>query len=270
MRTLTFIVLVLLLSVAIAHGEDNLFNSATAIKDEFFRLGAETALLGETAFANGGQGLAITLGVVGATGLTYVFDGDIRTAAHKGKGRTGDRFADAGSLLGNPFLQLGLAAAVYGGGVVAEAPNWRETGEMLGEALVLADAAALLMKEAIGRARPSVAGDKGDFAPFGFKGGHDSLPSMHTASSFATAAVLAAGADGLPAKIGWYSAAAFVGLSRLYQDKHWASDVLLGAAIGELCGRVVTRYHGVKKGSRIAIVPQLSGDSASLALTGRW
>jgi membrane-associated phospholipid phosphatase len=64
-------------------------------------------------------------------------------------------------------------------------------------------------------------------------------------------------------------AATFVGFSRMYEDKHWASDVLLGAAIGELCGRVVTRYHTAGK-RRFALAPTISGNSASLALSAMW
>ncbi len=94
------------------------------------------------------------------------------------------------------------------------------------------------------------------------------MPSIHTASSFAMASVLATTSESILAKAFYYSLATFVGFSRMYQDKHWASDVVLGAAIGELCGRVVTNYHASH--DRIALVPTISGSSASLALVGHW
>jgi hypothetical protein len=42
-----------------------------------------------------------------------------------------------------------------------------------------------------------------------------------------------------------YAGATSVGLSRMYHNKHWGSDVLLGAAIGTFSGRKVVQYaHG--------------------------
>jgi membrane-associated phospholipid phosphatase len=40
-----------------------------------------------------------------------------------------------------------------------------------------------------------------------------------------------------------YGGAALAGVSRIYHDKHWASDVVVGAAIGTFVGRKVVRYH---------------------------
>jgi len=59
-----------------------------------------------------------------------------------------------------------------------------------------------------------------------------------------------------------------VGYSRVYQNKHWASDVLLGAALGELCGRVVTGFHGNR--SKLALAPALYEKGAGLAMVGTW
>ena len=39
-----------------------------------------------------------------------------------------------------------------------------------------------------------------------------------------------------------YGGATMVGLSRMYHNKHWASDVALGAAIGTFSGIKIVRY----------------------------
>ena len=45
-----------------------------------------------------------------------------------------------------------------------------------------------------------------------------------------------------------YSAATLIGLSRLTENAHWFSDILVGAALGYLCGRqVVNNYHRYSK-----------------------
>lgn len=210
-----------------------------------------------------------TLGVAGAIGLTYAYDGDIRDKLAGTHSRSLGKLTDAGELIGNPYLHLGVAALVYGGGLAVDSPKWKETGEMLGEALILADAATLLIKEGTGRGRPVATARKDDFRPFQFKNDYDSFPSMHTASSFALASVLTHSSESVPVALVSYSAAAFVGFSRMYQNKHWASDVLLGAAIGELAGRVVTSFHA-NRGNRLVLLPAVSGDAVSMNLLYRF
>lgn len=268
MRCFILLLLCLLIYNSAAMADETLFNSTIAWKEEARRLGDEAGDFLATPSDTDNYGMFGTLAVIGATGLTYAFDGDIRGNVQSLRGKTLDRAADIGSLVGSPFLHIGIAGAFYGGGILADSPRYRETGLMLGEALLLADASTLVLKEAIGRERPFVGGEKGRFSPFQFKQDSDSLPSLHTASSFAMASVLAAGSKSLSAKILYYSAAAFVGFARIYQDKHWASDVVLGAAIGELSGRVVTRYHASRGGMTFA--PLVSEKGAGLALVGRW
>ena len=42
-----------------------------------------------------------------------------------------------------------------------------------------------------------------------------------------------------------YGGATAVGLSRMYHNRHWGSDVIIGAAIGTFSGRKVVQYaHG--------------------------
>ena len=66
-----------------------------------------------------------------------------------------------------------------------------------------------------------------------------SLPSGHASTSFATATVLQNHYGwklGLPA----YIVATYSGVSRIYDNQHWASDVVLGAAVGIASGRTAT------------------------------
>lgn len=265
-----WLVIIALMFASSAWGDENIFNSMSAIRDEAFRFGAEAAEVATTPVDTEGFGFLGTIATAGAVGLTYVYDNNIREKVRGIKGRSLDKATDAGNILGSPFLHIGLAAAVYGGGIIADSPKYKELGEMLGESVLLADATTFVLKQAIGRGRPFAADDRGRFRPFRFKGDYDSMPSMHTASSFAMASVLSAASENYLAKFAYYAAAAFVGFSRMYEDKHWASDIVLGAAVGELCGRVVMRYHSDHGERELALAPMATSDGVSLALVGRW
>lgn len=246
--------------------------NTTSLSDEIVngsrRLADESVDLITTPLQVENGNFLITMGVAGAVGVTYLFDRQIQKKVTAHPTRSLNNAADIGSSIGNPYAHIGFAALVYGGAILADSAKWKETAEMIGEALVLADAATFIIKESSGRGRPSVTSSKNDFKPFSFKKDYDSLPSMHTSSSFALASVLAATSDSIAMKAAYYGAATFVGFSRMYQNKHWASDLLLGAVTGELCGRVVTSYHAGK--NRLSLVPQADSHGAGMALVGRW
>jgi len=240
------------------------------IKSAASRLLDEGADFAATPFTFKDGNLFWTAGIAGAAAVAYVNDASIRDRLQGNmRSHSLDKATDIGAQVGNPFLHLGVAAAFYGGGILADSPRWKETGEMMGEAAILADGTTLVLKEAVGRGRPVATGKKNDFKPLAFETDYDSFPSMHTSSSFAMASVIARTSDSIPVALMSYSAATFVGFSRLYQNKHWASDVVIGAAIGELAGRVVTACH-VDKGRRVAVIPGFSNDTVTMNLLYRF
>jgi len=261
---------ILLSPLSVSAADEHLLNSTAEYGRIAGRLADEALEVATTPVDTRGYGMLGTLLATGAVAFTSNYDTDIRDKIGGIKGTTLDHVTDAGSIAGDPFLHLGLAAVVYGGGILAESPKYRELGEMLGEAAILADATTFILKSATGRARPNTGNGSGSFRPFRFAADYDALPSMHTASSFAMASVVASAADSPLIGIGAYAAAAFVGFSRIYQDKHWASDVVLGAAIGELCGRVAMGYHASGKARRFSVAPVVSTEAALVAVTGRF
>ena len=155
--------------------------------------------------------------------------------------------ADPGSIV--------IGVSMYGIGRVA---GWRDVAD-LGlhgtEAVVLSGTITALIKGLAGRARPSVSLDTNahDFRlARGFnRGGYQSFPSGHTSAAFAAASVVTSESQRWWPHETWvvastmYGGASLVALSRMYNNAHWASDVVLGAAIGTFSGIKVVRYsHG--------------------------
>lgn len=67
-----------------------------------------------------------------------------------------------------------------------------------------------------------------------------SFPSGHASAGF-TAATLLADGQKRPWRYGWYGLAAVVASSRIHTRSHHASDVLAGALLGLVLGRVAKR-----------------------------
>jgi len=109
-----------------------------------------------------------------------------------------------------------------------------------------------VLKGVLGRARPYVTNDTNPH-DFGFgrgfgNGKYQSFPSGHTTAAFAAAAAVTSEPRRWWPHGQWvvasvmYGGATLVGLSRIYHNDHWASDVALGAAIGTFGGLKVVRY----------------------------
>ncbi|MEO6639314.1 MAG: phosphatase PAP2 family protein [Ginsengibacter sp.] len=78
---------------------------------------------------------------------------------------------------------------------------------------------------------------------------NSAFPSGHTTVAFAAATVFALEYKDKPlVPIFAYSAATMIGLSRITENKHWITDVFVGAALGYLSGKqVVNNYHRYSK-----------------------
>jgi membrane-associated phospholipid phosphatase len=169
-----------------------------------------------------------------------------------------------------------IGTGLYTVGRVGHHARIAELGLHGTEAVVFAAGTTFLVKGLAGRARPYLGhDDPHDFQlGRGFRKGDDfsSFPSGHTAAAFAAAAAVTSETSRWWPKSKAYVApvmyggATLVGVSRLYNDKHWASDVVMGAAIGTLSGLKVVEYQHRHPGNRIdrwllpdAVVPTPDG-----------
>jgi membrane-associated phospholipid phosphatase len=165
------------------------------------------------------------------------------------------RGADFFRWMGDPAPQL-IGLSLYAVGRVARDRPIAALGLHALEGLILADALTAMIKAGAGRARPYVDTPPDDFDFLrGFRG-HEftSFPSGHTTGAFAVAAVTTAEIAHWTGEKGWwpgwpylvggtlFGGATLVGVSRMYHDQHWASDIVAGAAIGTFGGLKVVKY----------------------------
>ena len=145
-----------------------------------------------------------------------------------------------------------IGGSLYLYGRLAKRPDVADFGWHGTEAVLLANGVTSFLKGVLGRSRPFVS-NATDPRDFRFGGGfstseRQSFPSGHTTTAFAAAAAVTSEIRRLQPKALpyvatlMYGGATLVGLSRMYHDKHWASDVVLGAAIGTFSGLKVVRY----------------------------
>jgi membrane-associated phospholipid phosphatase len=192
----------------------------------------------------------------GFAGLTVaMFPLDERFARQIRQDSTFNRLAQSGAVGFETIAAPGayfIGGGLYLYGRLAKKPDVADFGWHGTEAVVLANGVTGLLKGILGRARPFVS-NASDPRDFRFAGGfttteRQSFPSGHTTTAFAAAAAVTSEIRRLRPKAlpyvatVMYGGATLVGLSRMYHDKHWASDVALGAAIGTFSGLKVVRY----------------------------
>jgi membrane-associated phospholipid phosphatase len=152
-----------------------------------------------------------------------------------------------------------IGGTLYAAGRLGKSRNLAELGLYGTEALIVGEVTATTLKVLVGRARPYVGDGPNDYKLGRGLGSGDfkSFPSGHAVAAFAAAAavssetaLMAPGARWIVGPI-MYGGAALVGASRMYNNQHWASDVIIGAGIGTFAGLKVVRYQHAHPGNRI-------------------
>lgn len=155
------------------------------------------------------------------------------------------------------------SAVVYLGGLATGSQTVRRVGKELLQSLLYSGIVTTTLKTIIGRSRPDMNNGAFSYDPFKFEESNFSLPSGHATIAFAVSSVLAAEIDNTYASIGLYTLASLTGFSRMHNDKHWLSDVFLGAAVGASTGYFVVhenkKLYNKDKADGLIVQPTLTG-----------
>jgi len=205
------------------------------VTDGFYLLTAPLRLDRGTAVLAGGLALGLT--------ALFLADREIRDRVQASTGPTGRDVAEDATTVGNGIVVLGVTASLLALGLIQE----QATGEThLRDASLVAMEAHLFtalltsgLKRLTGRAPPDAGQGAHHFDPFTRD---DAFPSGHASGVFAVAAVFADRYED-PVPILAYGAASLVAASRVVLNRHWASDVVAGSALGIVVGRSLSRRH---------------------------
>ncbi len=143
-------------------------------------------------------------------------------------------FWKAGEIIGSTPLVIGGALATYVIGRAKNMPRVQHLGMDELESAILSEGLVAVAKQVGRRERP--------LREDGTRASGYSFPSGHATVTFAAATVLQQHL-GYKAAIPTYIVATYVAASRLHDNVHWTSDVVMGAALGVMIGRTVT-WHG--------------------------
>lgn len=148
--------------------------------------------------------------------------------------------------IGNGLVTLPALGLLYGSGWVFNNPKSRHVALQATKAFVLSAGAAVILKQIAHRQRPDEgisANPRVWFGPYAITSKNTSFYSGSTTRAFAIATVFAQNYDGRWVAPLSYGLATLTGLSRINDNKHWVSDVFVGALMGYWIGRSVSKMH---------------------------
>lgn len=183
--------------------------------------------------------------VIAAAGVSVFFlvDNSVRSYMldHQTSGR--DEAASVFKVVGQPEVWALVPGVMIGTGLLWKKPGLTRSGLRAVTSAALAGGITFVLKATLGRERPNEPGSEPlDFEFLGFEGATSdaSMPSGHASTAFGFAASLADDVHPLWGKIGLYAIATGTAWSRVYNNKHWTSDVVAGALIGITSAKLVS------------------------------
>ncbi len=161
------------------------------------------------------------------------------------------------------YIPLSIIAGYAASGVVSKNNYTLETAYMLAESCIFNALLTRTVKVVAGRYRPNH-WESTDARNWDFMSGAHSFYSGHTSMAFAMASVIAwryRDTNWVP----WvsYGVATLAGLQRLYYNRHWMSDVFVGAATATAIGLFIAKND---KQNPLKLYPVVSPQVTGLSM----
>lgn len=175
----------------------------------------------------------------------------------------GDRLQPVTRVLnygGRPQLAVPALGALWAAGRLADRPALSRSAVRMGGGLLAAGVANGALKYSLGRERPSDTDDPHRLRPFNRENQWQAFPSGHATVAFSLATGVSHEARSPVVTVLAYTGAGLVAWSRVYDDKHWTSDVVGGALLGVGATRAaigaIQRAQGGSRGVTLTALPR--------------
>ncbi len=211
---------------------------------------------------------AIILGAVALT--TYGFmqiDDEVQNKIYQNNEDNKTFLLETGRVIGEPYFSPLVGTLILINGSVNNNNVNKRLGFEILQSFAYSGFTSGIIKVAFGRSRPYQNLGSRNYNPFStFKDSELSLPSGHTTISFAFFTTLSLNTKNNILKVIYLAPAFLTGVSRVMQNKHWVSDVFLGAAIGYFTAKYVHNLHEKPQQLELAIPQQSNLISISLPI----
>ena len=205
--------------------------------------------------------------ITGGLAISVAFlDKPIRDAAQRSRSSSADDFFRNVEKFGTKQYGLPVLFGFYAVGVAVDDYNAKTVALDGFSASVISSLTTSVFKGIAGRARPNTGLGPHHWNLFG---GDQSFPSGHATGAFAFASVIAGHYDSPWVATTAYTIASLVGVARIEQDAHWASDVVAGGLIGGLIGHHLVEFNRAWRESH-ELAPEIGTDGRELTFSWKF
>lgn len=234
------------------------FNLARSQNDSLVQVPDTVASMNNKSGNSTVKTVIYTTGYLAATFLCYRYlDTDIKEFAQANQNKTITDIATAYEHLGTGTSSIIITASTGVAALITKNKRLEKTTILLIGGHVINDIVTNQVKITFQRHRPNT-GDP--YNTFDWRGGPKtnlSFFSSHTSNIFTTATAFATCFNNTKwVPVVAYSAAGLVGLCRIYNNAHWASDVLAGAACGFASAKAMNGIYNLLS-QRFSFIPQV-------------
>lgn len=200
-----------------------------------------------------------TFVITGIASSAFLFDNMIKHNMQASKSKSLDQLTPLpNNILGDFRVMSGGAIVGWSVGQLTNDFRLQQTSRLALECLFFSAMIKGGMKNFFHRARPYTGSSSNDWkGPNGDSNpGRLSFPSGHSTCAFTIATVISEQYSDIE-MVPWisYGLAALTAWSRVYSNKHWASDVIVGAAIGHYTAKMILGLENTEQSDSSFMIP---------------